>query len=94
LSKVQYPDGKLKKIETEPEETPYLADILREIRNLYSELATLDAKATSISAEIKEIRNSTIVISGNNADIAGNNNDSNESQELVNAKRTIALKPK
>ena len=64
-----YPDGKLKKIETEPEETPYLAEILREIHRLQKDMATLNDRVADISAEIKEIRNSTIVISGNNATV-------------------------
>lgn len=66
-----YPDSKIKKIETEPKETPYLAEILREIYHIHEAMATLSAKVANISAEIKEIRNSTVIISGNNANNVG-----------------------
>lgn len=62
-----YPDGKLKHIETTPEETPYLTEILREIRLLHKTTASLEKAVTEIKAEIKEIQNSTIVITGNDA---------------------------
>jgi hypothetical protein len=69
-----YPDGKLKKLDVEPEELPYLAEILKEIRTLHSDVATLSAKVAHISAEISEIRDSTVIISGNNSELQAQRN--------------------
>lgn len=70
-----YPDGKVKHIETIPEETQFLADILREIRLLYETIGSLEKAVTEIKAEIKEIQNSTIVITGNDASVKRNVHD-------------------
>lgn len=64
-----YPDGRLKKLDAELEEMPYLAEILKEIRNLHSDVAALSEKVTHISAKISEIRDSTVIISGNNSEL-------------------------
>lgn len=69
-----YPDGRLKKLDVEPEEIPYLANILKEIRNLHSDIAALNEKVTHISAEISEIRDSTVIISGNNSELHNRRN--------------------
>ena len=59
-----YEDGRVKSIETEPEETPYLAEILREIRRLNNDIQSVNERLTSMSTEIKEIHNSFIVVAG------------------------------
>lgn len=65
-----YANGRVKSIEVEPNETPYLADILTEIRELHKQIDTINKKVTKINAEIREIRDSTIVISGNDSSVA------------------------
>jgi uncharacterized ubiquitin-like protein YukD len=70
--------GKVR-IETTLEETPYLAEILREIHRIQTDMATLNDKVTSISAEIKEIWNSTIVIGGNHAAVEKSPDNSKKS---------------
>jgi hypothetical protein len=64
-----YEDGGVKVIETTPEETPYLAEILREIRKLNQEIRDVDDRLNTISAEIKDIHNSIIVVSGNDTKV-------------------------
>jgi hypothetical protein len=59
-----YENGGVKLIETTPEETPYLAEILREVRRLNQEIREVDKRLTSISAEIKDLHNSIVIISG------------------------------
>ena len=73
-------DGRLKKITTSPEETPYLAEILREIYRIQNSLTSLEDQVVSISAEIRDIRNSTVVISGNDSQLKRNKHGSSDGQ--------------
>lgn len=64
-----YENGRVKIIETTPEETPYLAEILREISRLNQEIRKVDKRLITMSAEIKDLHNSVVVISGKDANI-------------------------
>lgn len=63
-----------KKLKFQPEEALYMLEILRELYKNHDRkkfVTDIDnKKAVEISAEIKEIRNSTVIISGNDANVS------------------------
>lgn len=59
-----YPNGRVQRIQTEPEETPYLAEILHEISGLHKIVESLEERLGTVTAEIKDIRDSIVIVSG------------------------------
>jgi len=59
-----YPSGRIKSIQTEPEETPYLSDILREISGLHQIVENLEQRLAIVTAEIRDIKDSIVIVSG------------------------------
>ena len=59
-----YPSGRIKSIQTEPEETPYLSEILHEISGLHQIVENLEQRLAIVTAEIRDIQDSIVIVSG------------------------------